>query len=391
MTTDWSRAIQREYIGGDVRFDFPARPLGWGRLMGVFLIGISVLFDWSPAKGIFESVTRLAKTDQAQFEFFALAFQILFVLGGLMPMVFGLGILFGRCRVAWKEGQLQAMEVLGPLRWKRRLSRQPVARLEVAAATASDSGRQSAPKQFENFSSLVAVFEDGSKQLMVLGYPKEWLLGVAEELKGYVGGRKNPIAPVKVEVVANTLLTADAGDVPQQPAGSRMQLVEQVNGLRITVPPVGIWRGSKGLFLGALIWCSFIAFFTFMFVLPGVRKEGSFGGVALILSGFWFVGLALLAFAVNMGRRSAELVVEGNSLRVETKGLFGTKQRSLSRSDITAIRTDHSGMEVNSKPVMELQIHPRTGKKFGLLAGQNEHELRWIATRLRQRLEVPAR
>jgi hypothetical protein len=38
-----------------------------------------------------------------------------------------------------------------------------------------------------------------------------------------------------------------------------------------------------------------------------------------------------------------------------------------------------------------LQIHPRLGKKAGFLAGRDEAELRWLATRLRQALPVPAR
>ena len=391
MATDWSRAVQREYVGGDVRFDFPARPLGWFRLIGILLIGFSVLFDWGPAKGIFESLARLPKSGQPQFEYFSVVFQFVFVLGGLIPAVIGSFILFGRCRVVWKEGRLQAMELLGPLWWKHRLPRKVVTRLEVAAASSADGRRQSAPKQFDNFSSLMVVFEDETRNLMVVGYPKEWLLGVAEELKGYVGGRTASISPVKVAVVETTLATAKDADVPEQPADSRVQLTHLANGIHLIVPPAGLWRGSKGLFFGALLWCSFIAFFSVMFILPSVKKEGSVWGIALFLSLFWLVGFALLAFAVNMGRRSAELVVEENSLRLVTKGLLGSKQRNWPGAELAAIRADSSGMEVNGKPVIELQIHPRTGKKVGLLAGQNAVELRWIATRLRQALELPAR
>ena len=84
-------------------------------------------------------------------------------------------------------------------------------------------------------------------------------------------------------------------------------------------------------------------------------------------------------------------MVEGRQLRVTTKGLFGTKERRWDRDEIAAIRADRSNMEVNDRPVIELQIQPRTGKKTGLLAGRNEQELRWLATRLRQALQVPAR
>ncbi len=62
---------------------------------------------------------------------------------------------------------------------------------------------------------------------------------------------------------------------------------------------------------------------------------------------FWAIGLGMMSFAVNLGRRTAELVVEGNCLRIETKGLFGAKSSSWTRDEIAAIRADRSGMEMN--------------------------------------------
>lgn len=50
-----------------------------------------------------------------------------------------------------------------------------------------------------------------------------------------------------------------------------------------------------------------------------------------------------------------------------------------------------AAMEVNERPVIELQIHPVVGKKAGFLAGRDEAELRWIAAHLRRALKVPAR
>jgi hypothetical protein len=49
-----------------------------------------------------------------------------------------------------------------------------------------------------------------------------------------------------------------------------------------------------------------------------------------------------------------------------------------------------SGMEVNDKPVMELQIVCKDGKKVGFLSQRNEGELLWIAAVLRQALDVRA-
>ena len=130
---------------------------------------------------------------------------------------------------------------------------------------------------------------------------------------------------------------------------------------------------------------------TTVLALPGSKKEGPVWVFILFLLGFWAIGLGMMALAVHMGRRTAEIVADAGRLRVETKGLFGTKQLDWSRDEITALRADRSGMEVNNRPVIELQIHPRDRKKVGLLAGRNENELRWMATRLRRALNVPAR
>jgi hypothetical protein len=146
-----------------------------------------------------------------------------------------------------------------------------------------------------------------------------------------------------------------------------------------------------GLFFGALVWCVVLAVITTVILLPGTKVEGPLWLIVLVMLGFWAIGLGLLAGAINLGRRTARLTVEGGRLRIETVGLFGAKQQEWSRGEIAAIRADASGMEVNHRPVIELQIHPVTGKKVGLLGGRDVAELRWLATRLRRALDVPAR
>lgn len=110
-----------------------------------------------------------------------------------------------------------------------------------------------------------------------------------------------------------------------------------------------------------------------------------------LFAGCVALAIGLLTSSIHMGRRTAALEVDAGRLRVETRGLFGTKRREWTRADINAIRADASGMEVNERPVIELQIHPCAGKKMGLLAGRKEDELCWMASRLRRALNVPAR
>jgi hypothetical protein len=47
-------------------------------------------------------------------------------------------------------------------------------------------------------------------------------------------------------------------------------------------------------------------------------------------------------------------------------------------------------MAVNDVPIIELQIHPVSGKKAGFFAGRDEQELLWMATELRRALQLPA-
>jgi len=392
MEADWSQQIQRQYVGGNVRFDFPVRSLGWAKILGVLLIGFSILFDWTPAHEVWRAVHRSGQTGGRAGDSLELLFEIPFLIVGLMPMLFGLLILFGRSRVEWKDGQLLAAELLGPFWWTRRMPRKALRKLGVSASTTRNA--DGPVQEYPKLSALVAEYEDGSKKLLVLGYPKDWLLGVAQELKNYAGGGDG-LSAGPIEVVETTPLNPNDVDTVQQPAGSRVQVEERVNGIRLTVPPAGLGEGSKGLFFFALLWCGFMTVFTTVAIVAGFDSKDKGDGAVWVFVGFitvfWGIGAGLMAAALNMGKRTATFMVEGGELRIETKGLFGVKQWVWRRDEVAAIRVDNSNVEVNDRPVLNLQIFPRTGKKTGLLAGRNEDELRWMATRLRGALKVPAR
>ncbi len=390
MNSDWQLHVRREYVGGNPKFDFPIRPLGWGRLIGVFLVGFGCVFIGGPGKLTWSSIQKLVAHGFDIGNLIFALFPLVFVIAGCVPLGIGLLVLFGRCRVEWTDGTLRAAEILGPFRWTRRMPRKPVRKLEVTAAT-SKSGN-APPKQMENFAGLTAEFEDGSKKVVVLGYPKDWLLAVAQELRSYVAGGAFAAAKVEVTVADPTQDDPAAEDVFVQPAGSRVQVEESGSNLRLVMPPEGIWRGSKGLFFFGLLWCGFMVLFTSLTVFSAGKKPGDIPTVFWIfIPAFWAIGIGLLLGAINMGRRTARLEVDTSRLCIETRGLFGAKRREWTRADLSAVRADGSGMEVNDRPVIELQIHPRVGKKVGLLAGRNEDELRWIATCLRRALNLPAR
>jgi hypothetical protein len=118
--------------------------------------------------------------------------------------------------------------------------------------------------------------------------------------------------------------------------------------------------------------------------------KNDFWPTVLFLCGFWAVSFGLMAAGIKMGRRRATVTAEDNVLTVMQHGPFGDNRREFRRGEIAAIRADASGMGSNEVPIIELQIHPVTGKKVGLFAGRDAGELQWMATELRNALGVAA-
>ncbi len=173
--------------------------------------------------------------------------------------------------------------------------------------------------------------------------------------------------------------------VTEQPQGSDATIERRADGITLSIPPAGIVRGSKGLFVFAIVWNLFIGGFGTMLTLSSLGIFDSpvrslwFGYVFLLP--FVAVGIATLLAAINMGRRTTAIATSGDELFVVRKGLFGKKTQQWRLSEV-AIRVAHSGMKVNDQPIQELQIQGMNGK-FGMLCERPEIELHWIAGQLR--------
>jgi hypothetical protein len=187
---------------------------------------------------------------------------------------------------------------------------------------------------------------------------------------------------------------AESDEGYSKPAGSSITIERFPDGVTIQVPPAGLWRGSHGLFAFAVIWLGFTVPVS-LCVIGGLvagkdNAQGNAGMLPLLFSLFWLVGIGMLLAAINMGRQKAALAVTGGSLMVLQTGLFGAKQREWPPGDVEAVRTGPTGMTVNDKPVLELQIFDGGAAKFGVLAGRTDAELEWMAGELRAVLKVPS-
>ena len=385
--------IRVERVRDDIAYALPVRPLGKLRWVGLALVAISIVFDAMPARELWSLFQTHAVGRSQPGDVIPVILLIPFLAAGLLPMIVGFAWMFGRCRIEWRDRRLSTVEALGPLRWRRRLAgpKNVVRKLSVTMSDATVNGQPVTTGPFASLAALTMELESGKPRTVALGYPKEWLHALAADLSARIGAAAPLAGAPRVELVDPKVDVLN-DPIVEQPPNSSVKIEPAADGFALVIPPAGLWKGSRGLFGFGLFWCLFMCVFTAICVLPGLHnKRNSVPGVFWIfIPVFWAIGLGLLASAVNMGRRRARLVVAGGRLRIAQQSLLGARVWEWPRENLAAIRADRSGMEVNSRPLLELQVHPAGAKKVGLLAGRGDDELRWIAAELRRALRVPA-
>lgn len=170
----------------------------------------------------------------------------------------------------------------------------------------------------------------------------------------------------------------------EQPECSLIRRETAADGVTLVVPPAGLYRGSKGLFVLGILWSAVVSV-AGMIVVGFMQQAGVYNKWALLgLGGLAGVGVWMLAAGIQMGRRQAAFAVVGGKLLFLQTGPFGTLQREWPCAQVQDIFTGPSGL-TSGAPVIELQILPQSElKPIGLLAGRDEEELRWLATELRR-------
>lgn len=338
----------------------------------------------------------------------------LLTLAGTVPIWWGLAGLVGHRELEIKNDRLMTVERIGPFWRSKRWKIDSIYAFDVVPLVGDEKSNEQhpTPEIFKRMNVLLVRLEIGKQGMLAWGYPAEMLKPIAAALaemgnaalqrsgqsgeievlvkwkkKGVAGGSEDEDEDEFEE--DNIEDEEDSDGLPTRPADSRIEIERFPDGLTIRVPPAGIRKGSSGLFFFSLLWNGFMTVFSVFCVLGLVQgKANDFDGnewiLGLFLGVFWFVGIAMLLGAINMGRRQAALAVTGGQLMVLQTGLFGKKQRDWPAGEVKEIRAGPSGMEMNNVPILELQIVDQAGKKFGLLAGRDDAELHWLAWELTQ-------
>jgi len=378
------------------RLVLPRRDTGKYRILGwcVFCVGIIIaifMIFWmypSIASGLKSTgISRWA--------------GLVFGLTGLPGLAAGLGLIGGgivilknlsHAEIRISDGEMTVVERAGPLFYRRRISIASIGRLVVHLDFVRQSvNNRPAVRVGPQVAMIVAETKDLTPFWMVPLYPPELLKSLAASLAGALAIRVHDDGsgvgiPVVVHDYADDAPEVEA-PVPK-PGDTTITVIDRPDAFAVSVPPAGIWKGSKGLFLISLLWNGFMVVVGY-FTLTKTDK-GSLMSVLLFDVAFFAIGIGMLLGAVNMGRRRIMIAVVNGVLTSRVIGIFRTVERKVAVVDITSIGVGPSGMEVNNQPVMELQItHTGKGGKIGLLRERTDCEQQWVAYLLRQKLQKP--
>jgi len=392
-------AIAVDELFDGVRYRLPPRELGGLRWLGLapILFGVGVaatavsfVLAWSG--GPFDQ-----GGDFDWFSLIFLAFTLPFLYAALKLSKIGLYVIAGHSEIELRAGELCAIERVGPLKWVRKRPLESVSRFKVVGGPGTKHADSRLAAKLTGLAGIVAECDSAKQMALAVLYPEEWLVPLANDLAerwdlivpDRLTGARRPAVEVTEGVLSSSRERerVDERDSLAQPAASAVQVDEHTDGVTLSVPPAGTFKGSKGL-----VWfgLAFTAFPVGIFVPAFVLADDAPWAIALFLLAFSSIGVAILLAAINMGRRRAVLAVVGDRLMVMQAGLFGAKRREWARADVKSIGVGPSGLSINDRPVLELQVHPNEGSKFALLAGRDAAELRWMATVMRRALGVSA-
>ena len=384
------REIRTENWPDRATYDLPMRPLGGARWVGLLPMAFGLLFVGMPAKFMWRSALGALQHNGNVLNWLPVAFLSVFVIAGMMPFCLGLFILAGRVRLVVTRERLIITQVAGPIRWSRKLQLTDITGLEVSKRSEQDGPLPQQVEGLARLGALVAGMKAGPKRLVALGYPLEWLRGLADELAQVM---RRWGAAVPVEEVAKSFASLagseeEEGEEEEEnvapPEGSTARLVTTVGGVEITVPSRGLMKDSAGMIWFSVFWCGLLGAISFAIVFGRSSARHVDGSALLVVSLFWVIGLGMLALGIHLGTRCWTVHADKASLRVGLRSALRKREWQWSAAEIQKIQAGNSNTEVNERRLQELQVISRAGKKTGLLLGREREELVWLASRLRK-------
>jgi WD40 repeat protein len=327
----------------------------------------------------------------------------------------GLCGLYGHCEILVQNGRLHAIERCGPLRWTQRcdLTRIDGFRVEydVASGTPRSLGETTyvpaaltRDPALRGLARLKADLYRGKTTTICTGYPRQWLLPLAEALSRCCPrlGLDLPAGEGQPRVSEESLNPTVIAERFRQPSNSTARVEQEGGVFTIHIPPAGLWRGmNRPMLIWCLGWNVFVWPFTAIF-LPAafagkVEVEGAKDPLhpawaICFLVPFWLVGIGSLIGLIHCAGRRTRFTFSPTQLAIEQVGVFSRKEHSWPVSSLRSIQVQSkykSDSEGGGSWATSLVVQPQEGEPLSLLDYRPKPELEWLATALREVLAVP--
>jgi hypothetical protein len=434
-----------------VRYRFPSRPLGSSRWIGLALLVLGLTMCVLPFGAACKVIQVLVRQLPAESAWFWLLVTIL----TLLPLRFaprlatvGLFILAGHSEIELRRDTLFAPECCGPLGWTWQRSTADLRRFLVSESLGPLSGATGREVLAAALNFLLgrrgglgviipqwkATVGGTSVPPLWLapGYPRPWLLAVAEDLARRCPWSAEPATAPAAPGTAQAIVTPapgfpitptvpsarpvrpeptrapsprrivvveqDAGltqyeELDERPAGSKIAVDTSPGGLTFIVPPMG-WHAHRGWVAGGMLPCLIALGLTlsvFGTICSGSADVWGVAVMLLIALPVWALGIGLLLVAYNGACRRVVLDVTCETLVVWQSGLFRARPGRWSQEQLADVFVMHQPGGEDLPDYWELQIHPQPGHgpPLRLLDHRDEAELRWLATMVRRTLRCP--
>jgi hypothetical protein len=365
----------------EVVFDFPRRPLGAQRWLGVIPLVLAASALWF----IVDFIGGVFASGAPRVFLFAMScFMLLFAFPVLKAVGLGLAIIGGRTRIIISEDRCQVTEIVGFLRWSRSIRLNRIQSLITSSLQnlKSDASTQADLSEFvKRLGALQVELSSFKQKFLVVGYPDSWIALVAAHLQHRLAVMGNAATTVESSGEGALVMTAH-NDRP--PAGTDIIMKREPGVLEIYIP-AGPTRPHTALPLSfGIIWSLLSLILTLVALRSWIAGTSSPSAIPapLVVLPFLLAGLTLTGVCLHYAARKTIIRTERRTLTITQSSWLYKNQRAWNFDEIRGIGQRRSNVSVNNQRLQDLAIKPNAGKIQGYLRGRTLAELAWVSSSL---------
>ena len=307
------------------------------------------------------------------------------------------------CTIELDQDGLVSRDRIGIFSWSRNQHAATITRLRIAKDSRvgprkllTDSGL-TLTNWLRNWRySLVAETSDGREYLVAVGYGRELLLKLAQDLVPRLNLQSTRVDPkIKspstglpgrerigaIELVDTQRLPKSKAIDPAvpKPATSDATIERRDDGITVRVPPIG-FKGNWLYVSFCVVWNGFVLLAVYIFA-----DSNLWNALCVVLHALAGIGITLGTIHLSLGK--TVLSTAGDQLLIESGSPIRSKEYRWSRDRIHEIKVDKANIDAETR-LMDLQIFSVGEPKFNCLWQRPTEELEWIASELRHSLRI---